>query len=572
MHLSGGFGLSNKCLKKDKTEYDIYNESYICYSTNQKVKIKSKRNDKCTLYVIGEIYRYNGKNINIEDLFLLIINCNINEELNDIFSAIDGYFSAVIIDERSNDIYLITDRFGMWPLYVYSENSQINIWSTSLHYIDNETDDILKVDSDGINTFLNISHFLSDKTIYENIKRVKPATIIKLNSNGIKVNEEQYWSWRNIKPIKISFDDAVDRLFELLIESVESRLNEGIKYCLTLSGGLDSRALLAAANYIGKYDITCLSFGTPESQDIKIASSVCKVLGCKHKVVTINESNWIKGREVGVKNTSGMKSLLHMHVLNSIDEISSISDYVINGYVGDLVLGGGYLKKENNKLLTAKEIAKIKFAEYSKFIDFDDEYFSHASSDPIFIYHRGVRFTSMGSDLVNDKVVNIKPFMDNKLLEFVYSIDDSYRYNGKLYHKMLLKYFPEVFSTIPWQTSGKVITGEDSGSFITLFWEGIRPKLVEFIKKSKWNIRIRDIYVKINNIQTFVDYSNWASSPDFQCYINNVLNSNSYVAQILGEQEMRLYIDKAIYEKDVEPLGCLLSLEIYLKDINAHEL
>lgn len=573
MHLSGSFFFNDDKIKKEKSEESIENycSFIVSYSREQKVEIKSKTNDKYTLYIAGNVYKYKDEKSNIDELFYVISKFDKLENLKDIFSEVDGYFFAAIIDRVSNETYLVTDRFGMWPLYIFSENNKVKTWSTSLHYINSSCDHSLEVDKNAVQTFLNVSHFLSDNTIFKGIKRVGPATILKLDNNGLQVDEEQYWSWKNVKSLNISFDDAVDRLFDLFIESVRSRLKKDVKYCLTLSGGLDSRALLAAANYIGGYDITCLSFGTPQSQDIEIARNVCDTLGFEHKIVAIDESNWLEGREVGVRNTSGMKSLLHMHVLNSINEITSISDYVINGYVGDLVLGGGYLKKENNRLLTAEEISKSKFAQYSKDIDFDDEYFKHTSSDPIFIYHRGVRFTSMGSDLVNDKVVNIKPFMDNRLLEFVYGLDDNFRCNGKLYHKMLLKYFPEVFSTIPWQSTGKVITGEDSHEFVNSFWMKLRPKLVGFIKKSKWHIKVRDLYVKINNIQTFVDYSNWATNSDFKKYINSTLNSESHVARILGEEEMRFYIDKAIKEKNVEPLGCMLSLEIYFKDIENNE-
>jgi len=177
----------------------------------------------------------------------------------------------------------------------------------------------------------------------------------------------------------------------------------------------------------------------------------------------------------------------------------------------------------------------------------------------------------MGSDLVSDEVVNVKPFIDNRLLEFVYSLDDEYRYNGKLYHTMLLKYYPEVFSNIPWQSTGKIITGKDENSHVKNLYRSLRSKAIKLVKSSKWDYKIREIYLKFTNKEVFVDYANWATNEDFLRYVSLTLNDTSYVRHVLGDPVVDGCLNKAKLNKDVESLGCLLSLELFFKSVNVNE-
>jgi len=71
---------------------------------------------------------------------------------------------------------------------------------------------------------------------------------------------------------------------EVLDEVLDEVLNDtGELVCLPLSGGLDSRALLASylSNY-SKKSILCITFGDKESNDVVSASALCKKHGVEH--------------------------------------------------------------------------------------------------------------------------------------------------------------------------------------------------------------------------------------------------------------------------------------------------
>ncbi|SQH77491.1 putative Asparagine synthetase [Shewanella benthica] len=547
---------------------NIYGQHHVmCIEDVNKSEVNIRHFDGLVIYLVGQIFKHKNKTICLDEFFELVRQ-SVNSDINSLLKSIDGYYSLVIFDTTNEECYFITDRLGISPLYLSEINGGLSAWATSIKSLDDIVVESNVVDIEALRSFVDISHYLSDKTIYKNIKRLDPATILHIDKSGKVLSRLRYWTWADIQPIKFTFEQAVDRLYILFLQAVESRLDSTKKYCLTLSGGLDSRALLGAISHLKKYDITCLTFGIPNSPDVKIAEQASQIVGVKHKVINIDKSNWINGRQKGVISTGGMKSLFHMHVLNSLAEIESISKYVINGYLGDLVLGGGYLKKGFHGFRSSETIAYDKFSHYADQIDFDEDYFKHPSSDPIFIYNRGVRFTSMGSDLVNDRLVNIKPFVDNELLEFVYGLDDSYRVNGKLYHSMLVKYFPELFLTLPWQATGKCIVYKDKDSVINEFYTIIRPKLVKLISESSLNEIVRNVHSIIKNNKTFVDYGSWISEPDFKQNIDLLLSDDSCTVNLLGSKVVKKYVREAFEEQKIEALGCLLSVESYLKAVN----
>ncbi|PHZ58383.1 hypothetical protein CRG86_010150 [Photobacterium leiognathi] len=318
-----------------------------------------------------------------------------------------------------------------------------------------------KLNKESINQYINIGYIMGDSTLFESVNRILPSRIISIDSNSLSKKEKLYWRWSENRRVKISYDEAVDLVHTKFQNSVDRSIQGKSKISLTLSGGLDSRALLAAVkNSKHKVDICCFTFGEENCEDIKIASDVATLAGVKHIKKQLINDNWLSLRKNGLRITDGMENIIHMHGLSVVEDIISHSEHVLNGYLGDLVFGGswlheGYLGSEN-----LIEFANKKLGELADKKTLEDSYFEHSSTDPYFIFNRGVRFTSYGSDLTSDKLNIIKPFMDVDLIDLLYSLPDSWRLNGRIYQDMLIKYYPEYFENIPWQSTGNVLVTE----------------------------------------------------------------------------------------------------------------
>jgi len=222
-------------------------------------------------------------------------------------------------------------------------------------------------------------------------------------------------------------------------------------------GGLDSRAIASAipSEY---YPIHTLTFGREGCDDYKIAKKVCEKLGIKHHFVEITATKWFQNIEKAIWFTDGHKNIIHLHCWDFMDIMKRCADINLDGFAGDLVIGGSFLKEEFLNIekivnknyieaLSRKDI-NILFSDEDKFysskilsivhgksqkaVREEIEHWSKDSrnSDYFFLNTHCIRFTLMGTVFVQTKLENRKPFFDNDFIEFVYSLPNELRFNS----------------------------------------------------------------------------------------------------------------------------------------------
>jgi asparagine synthase (glutamine-hydrolysing) len=218
---------------------------------------------------------------------------------------------------------------------------------------------------------------------------------------------------------------------------------------ISLSGGLDSRALLAAMPAEKHRPIHTVTFGVPGCDDIQIASQIAHVKSAVHHVVELTSANWLLKRMAGVWYTDGQANLLHMHALISVEEQRKNYRVNLNGFLGDAILGGSYLF-DKRWTIAEKTV------------------------------QRGRRFINEGTRLTNNFLHNRIPFFANPLMEFTCSIPESLRAHSKIYNEMLLAAFPAFFAKIPWQTTQLPISASRARVFAVSKLRGAMRRLAKF--------------------------------------------------------------------------------------------
>jgi len=517
----------------------------------------------------GDIFSIAGKDTT--EPLQAILDAYKKNQLSDLLAEINGYFCLLIHDKSEERVQLISDRFGIKPLYLAYENQELIGFSSEFKALALHPTSKLNIDRDALRVFTELGHMFNQSTWFEGIKRLAPASIVSIDTVSGTMETALYWQWGKIEPnSEISFEEATDKLYQVFDKAV-SRCMKSIKQptlAVTLSGGLDSRAILAAATKHFKGKISTYTFGHPSCEDAIIAKRVAEVAGVSNTLRTIDQKNWFEGRNKGVWKTDGMFNVLHMHALGSVPEISQESNYLLNGYVGDAVLGGSLLLDGFQDQGVSKEIATKKYPELSQLVDLNPDYFSGNKYDPLFIYNRGVRFTSAGTDLISGQLHNLKPFMDNDLIEFIYSVPDSYRKKSRLYNAMLLKYYPEYFKDIPWQQTGKPITLQSE--------ESVAPKvtakrrLINLIKATPFAGIAHTVYRKTIANKGYTSYTDWMQQAEFKAEMNRLLLSDDApIAQLIPVKELEQKLAKFYRTKpnNADSIGSLITLAIYLEQL-----
>ncbi|WP_108947092.1 asparagine synthase-related protein [Shewanella halifaxensis] len=518
----------------------------------------------------GDIFSIAGQES--PEPLLDILTAYKNNQLLELLATINGYFCLLIHDKQQQTLSIASDRYGIKPLYLGYKNSAIFGFSSELKGLALHPTTELTIDKDALKAFAKLGHMLNQSTWFNEVKRLAPATLLNIDLTTALVEEQLYWSWNSITLNKtISFEKAIDTLYQLFDQAVKRSLSN-IKQptlAVTLSGGLDSRAIFAAATKYFKGEISTYTFGHPNCDDAIIAKQVANVAGVNNTLRTINHSNWFEGRDQGVWQTDGMFNILHMHALGSVAEISENSHYLLNGYLGDAVLGGSFLLGAFQDEPISQAIANVKYQELADIVDLNPDYFGGEKYDPLFIYNRGVRFTSVGSDLLSDHLHNLKPFMDNDLLEFIYSVPDSFRSKSRLYNAMLLKYYPEYFKDIPWQQTGKPITVAPFNSAAPKV--SLKRKLINLVKATPFAGIAHIIYRKTIANKGYTSYTDWMQLPEFKDKINQLLLAdNAPIQQLIPAAELEQKLAEFYRNKpnNADSIGSLLTLATYLEQLN----
>lgn len=182
----------------------------------------------------------------------VIIN-SYKEKGIDAIKDLEGMFGLCIYDKKVNKLILARDHFGKKPLYYYKDENTFVFASEiksilNIPYIKAK----LTVDTLSLNKFMFYGYIPSPHSIFKQIKKVKPATLIEFDINTWEItNDYTFWSLENITVnSNTKTEDEILTDIDILLESaVRKRLMSDVPFGMFLSGGLDSTLL---SYYLGK--------------------------------------------------------------------------------------------------------------------------------------------------------------------------------------------------------------------------------------------------------------------------------------------------------------------------------
>lgn len=166
---------------------------------------------------------------------------------------LDGMFAFAIWDEKEKKLFCARDRFGEKPFYYYKNREQFVFASEmkALFAIGIPREIMAKriYFYMGYNTEVN-PHDISE-TFFKDIFQLEPGHFFILGSDG-NFQKKKYWEINTSQEINISFEKACDKFYELFFNSVRLRLRSDVPVGSSLSGGLDSSAIVLLIDQIKK--------------------------------------------------------------------------------------------------------------------------------------------------------------------------------------------------------------------------------------------------------------------------------------------------------------------------------
>lgn len=547
---------------------ELFSDGFIC-ATRSHIDIIQKepqpyKKDGIYIWMDGEINNQDelimrekvSADTDLEVLYELIKKYNNYSFLKNI----DGFYSAVIYDSINQTVHLITDRYGLRHLYWTVFNGNI-AWSSEVKAILELPGFTPIIDKRAIGEFIRIGYLLEDRTWFEGVELISPGTILTWDIRKKILNRQRYWWWNEIKPYEdsINEEEIAEELGRLFIKAVERRTHKSIQSGVLLSGGLDSRAILAAMP-VSSYPINVLTFGKENCDDIRIASIVAKEKKAIHHVFEITNDNWLIPRLAGIWFTDGQLNIMHMHGIEAVYKIRGLFKINLNGFAGDLILGGSYLNDKRYLDRVNKEIIAEAMQCSPDNLEKFKDYLKLRKPDFYFLQNHVRRFTFGGTKCSLTEIEHKKPFFDNKLIDFVYSLPDLLRYRSNIYIKMLLKNFPNFYKKIPWKKTGVPISRPMFIMNAFYFGKRVRRKLLKELNRYGINS---------DNPYNYTDYPNWLRRDPGRSFCTKVFNDPSaiYPHYVLKNQVIELYTKHLSNEDHSELICRYLTIEIWLQQV-----
>ena len=185
--------------------------------------------------------------------------------------------NVVAVEPESGAWYLAVEWTGCFPLYYLHQDGKLLFGSLlgPLAHVVNATPD-----ATGILEFLLKGYTIAGRTQFEGIRRILPGQSVRFESGRLRVMETSRL-WSNVEDTPVHRRDEIAVVcWENLVRSVRRCVSKAESSAVMMSGGWDSRTLVAALHqYLGPIDLMGYSHGDLQSRELRLAERVCEAVG-----------------------------------------------------------------------------------------------------------------------------------------------------------------------------------------------------------------------------------------------------------------------------------------------------
>lgn len=265
----------------------------------------------------------------------------------------NGIFAFVVWDNTEKRLFFARDRIGVKPFFYTIINNSF-IFSSEIKallehkYVSPEIDE---------NSIAEIMFIGPGRTpgcgVFKNIKELKPACCGYYSKSGIKIIK--YWTLKDREHTD-NFEQTVEKVRELVIDSVTRQLVSDVPVGTFLSGGLDSSIISSIANsHFNKQNKKLTTFSVTykdndkyfksskfqPNSDTEYIKKMVEYLGCEHHLITLDNNDLANALfdAVDARDLPGMSDV-DSSLLLFCKEIKKHCTVALSGECADEIFGG----------------------------------------------------------------------------------------------------------------------------------------------------------------------------------------------------------------------------------------
>ncbi len=213
------------------------------------------------------------------------------EALKDLLLAFNGSFALVI--ETRDLLLCVVDRIRSIPLFYAKTDTQFII-SDDANTIKDQINPQFNEKTGA--EFLVTGYVTGRETLFDSISQVRGGEYLRYTKNDRQINPSFYHRYWHKDFFSDSGEELQKRLDEVFVHVfqrlIASTKEKGLQIVVPLSGGLDSRIIVAMLKRLGVDDVICFSYGKKGNNEAEISKKVAEVLGYQWYFVEYTHDKW----------------------------------------------------------------------------------------------------------------------------------------------------------------------------------------------------------------------------------------------------------------------------------------
>ncbi len=202
-----------------------------------------------------------------------------------ILDKLRGMFAFAIYNIKENELFIARDFFGIKPLYYTLVENNL-IFASEIKALLKHPKVKKELNEDELANYLTFQYSVPPETLFKGIKVLLPGSFLTFKDGNINITK--YWNPYFKVNNDLTFDEAVDQIDEVFLDSVKAHKISDVEVGSFLSSGVDSSVV--AACYKGDKAFT-VGFDYDGWNEIDVARDLAEKIGVEHysKVISVEE-------------------------------------------------------------------------------------------------------------------------------------------------------------------------------------------------------------------------------------------------------------------------------------------
>jgi len=197
----------------------------------------------------------------------------------DVLRETNGTFCMAHYQPQTGTLSIIADKLGVRPLYFWADDDVI-VFASALRILEEFPLVPKKMDLRAVTEIVGLGAPLADRTPYAGISMLRAGEIVQITTEAI--SRRCYWRWDEIATSSDSESERLQTVYDRFQAAVDRRIGNDQATTAYLSGGLDSRCMVAALRP-ESVRVHTFNFARPGTQDYCFGNDFAEAIGSIHE-------------------------------------------------------------------------------------------------------------------------------------------------------------------------------------------------------------------------------------------------------------------------------------------------